>query len=246
MPGFWSPIELSIPCVGLGDPHRLVARARQRRDGLRHERVERARHLRARSSASRQPEALRITHASAPGLRGRGAGARRRSRPHSRSRRRSRRPSAPPRRAARRARAPRTASSIGSGPQARTSWPAGIASVTSVGSITTSALGTSAAASACRSERKPSSGRRAAERARRGTGDGAMPIPPPTSSGRSTSRRKPLPSGPEDVQRVAAARARRAHASRARSGRSGTQSSPGGARHRLIGRGSTRSGRARA
>ena len=41
-----SPIELSIPCVGLGDARRRVALPRQRRHRLRHEGVERSRDLR--------------------------------------------------------------------------------------------------------------------------------------------------------------------------------------------------------
>ena len=40
MPGFWSPIELSIPRVGLRDARRRVSLAWKRRDRLRHERVE--------------------------------------------------------------------------------------------------------------------------------------------------------------------------------------------------------------
>src|SRR3972149_5121255 len=50
---------------------------------------------------------------------------------------------------------PATARSIGSGSQARTSKPDGIASVTSVGSRTTSAVGAGAAASAGRAGGEP-------------------------------------------------------------------------------------------
>ena len=74
--------------------------------------------------------------------------------------------------------------------------PGGISSVTKGGSIASSAPGRSAAASACSSLRKPSTaGGKRSGSARYGSG--AMPMPPPTSSGRSTSRRKPFPSGPK-------------------------------------------------
>ena len=196
MPGFASPIELSIPTsVSAIRTGRFPSRGSGVTVFV--TKASSARATSGASSASRQPEALRITRASRHGpsdaealqlavdLDGR-----------SRSRRRSRRPSAPPTRAARRARARATAWSIGSGPQARTSWPLGSArSVTSVGSTTTSAFGTSAAASACQSLRKPSTAGGPPSCSER-YGSGAMPMPPPTSSGRSTSSRKPLPSGP--------------------------------------------------
>ena len=68
---------------------------------------------------------------------------------------------------------------------------------------------------------------------------GAMPIPPATRSGRRTSRSKPLPSGPKTW--IASPRP---SAQRARVpgpiGSTRNWSSPDTARHRLIGRGSTR------
>src|SRR5918996_4603674 len=128
-----------------------------------------------------------------------------------------------------------TAQSIASGPQAKTSWLRGSTSVTNVGSRTTSALGTSAAACAWRAVRNPSSAGGHPSRPER-YGNGATPIPPPTRSGRSTLRQKPLPSGPST-----ASRSPRSAAARARvpgpTGSMRKASSPGGARQRLIGRG---------
>ena len=60
----------------------------------------------------------------------------------------------------------------------------------------TSAPGSSAAASACCSLRKPRIAGAPPSRCER-YGSGAIPIPPPTSSGRGTSSRNPLPSGPK-------------------------------------------------
>src|SRR5581483_5856319 len=95
---------------------------------------------------------------------------------------------------------PATARSIGSGPHASTSYSGSTSSVTSTGSTTTSASGRSAAASAWRSLRKPrTTGGRPIRSARYGSG--AIPIPPPTRSGRSTSRRKPFPRGPSTWMR---------------------------------------------
>ena len=116
------------------------------------------------------------------------------------------------------------------GPHASTSRPSRSTSVTSTGSTTTSAFGTSAAASAWRSVRNPSTAGGCSSASER-YGSGAMPIPPPTRSGRATSSRKPLPSGPRRRSRRPA-RALREPASRARSGRGGTRARPRGARHR--------------
>src|SRR5262245_4353749 len=113
-------------------------------------------------------------------------------------------------------------------------------SVTKVGSTTTSAFGTSAAASACHADRKPSTAGGPPSASER-YGSGAIPIPPPTSSGRSTSRRKPFPSGPRTA---ISSPASSAHSARVPGpiGSIRNASSPGGARQRLIGRGRTRPG----
>ena len=82
--------------------------------------------------------------------------------------------------------------------------------------------------------------RRAAERSER-YGSGAIPIPPPTSSGRSTSSSKPLPSGPS----TCSSSPRSSAAQRPRPGPIGSirnASSPAAARQTLIGRGSSRPG----
>ena len=68
-----------------------------------------------------------------------------------------------------------------------------------------------------------------------------MPTPPPTSSGRGTSRSKPLPSGPRTWIATPGSRAQSARVPRP-SGSMRNASSPGGARQRLIGRGSRRPG----
>src|SRR5205823_392545 len=107
-------------------------------------------------------------------------------------------------------------------------------------SSTTSALGTSAAASACQAVRKPSTAGGLASRSER-YGSGAMPIPPPTSSGRSTSSRKPLPSGPRIRSVSPAAREHNALVP----GPIGSIRKPSSldvARQRLIGRGKSRPG----
>ena len=78
----------------------------------------------------------------------------------------------------------------------------GIASVTSTGSITTSAFGTSAAASAWCSLRKPSTaGGRSSASERYGSG--AIPIPPPTSSGRGDVEAEAVAERAEDGDLVA-------------------------------------------
>ena len=98
--------------------------------------------------------------------------------------------------------------------------PMGNASVTYVGSITTSAFGTSAAASACHALLKPSS-----------AGGGPAPR---TGTGTVRCRSHPRPGAGCDVESIAVAeravdgdpaagRARQARACRARSGRSGTR-----------------------
>src|SRR5919197_1403260 len=66
-------------------------------------------------------------------------------------------------------------------------------------------------------------------------------MPPPTSSGRATSSRKPLPSGPRIPSRSPLPSAPRARVP-GPIGSIRNASSPGGARHRLIGRGSRRPG----
>ena len=158
MPGFSSPIELSMPAsVSAIRTGRLPSRGCGVTVFVTN--ASSARATSGASSASRQPDALKIMPPPGPARRRRVAAARRRSRPSSRSRRRSRRPSELPRRAARpgRAHEPPRASARG-----RTRRPCNTAvtrsvrgSVTSVGSTTTSAFGTSAAASACQSLRKP-------------------------------------------------------------------------------------------
>ncbi len=203
MPGFWSPIELSIPLSvsamrGGGFPSRGSGVTVF---------VTNASRLRATSgavSASRHPDALRIgitRRPSGPGPRRTDERTDRRARRRSRSTRRTRTPSAPPTRAGRAGTSARTASSIGSGPHARTSYgSSGSSSVTSLGSTTTVAPGSSDAASAWWSLRNPRiAGGSPSASARYGIG--AIPIPPATSSGRSTSRSKPFPSGPRTRMR---------------------------------------------
>src|SRR5438034_673859 len=115
-----------------------------------------------------------------------------------------------------------------------------IASVTSTGSITTSAFGSSAAASAWCSLRKPSTaGGRSSASERYGSG--AMPMPPPTSRGLPTSRRKPLPSGPKTASSSPASSSARALVP-GPIGSIRNASSRGGAKQRLIGRGNARPG----
>ena len=65
-PGFASPIEFSIPCVGLGDPDGRVALARQRRDRLRHEGVELPRDVAARSARRGSRTAFSSMHRTGP------------------------------------------------------------------------------------------------------------------------------------------------------------------------------------
>src|SRR5436190_5808206 len=128
-----------------------------------------------------------------------------------------------------------SARNMDSGPHARTSHPSGTSSVTRRGSTQTSAAGSSAAASACRSLRKPST-TRACRRCCARYGRGAMPMPPPTRSGRSTSRRKPFPRGPSTCSRSP----RETPASACVPGRTGWMRSPSSvrvARQRLIGLG---------
>src|SRR5581483_10658902 len=131
-----------------------------------------------------------------------------------------------------------TAWSIGSGPQARTSKPAGTSSVTSVGSSATSAPGRSAAASACQALRKPRTAGGRRSRSDR-YGSGAIPTPPPPRSGFATPRRKPRPSGPNTVS---SSPGPSSHSARVPGpiGSIRNPSSPCGARQRLMGRGRTR------
>src|SRR5256714_13625608 len=68
-----------------------------------------------------------------------------------------------------------------------------------------------------------------------------MPMPPPTRSGRGTSRRKPFPSGPRTPSSSPRSSAQRALVP-GPIGSIKTPSSPGGARQRLIGRGRRRPG----
>ncbi len=112
--------------------------------------------------------------------------------------------------------------------------------MTRVGSSTTSAFGTSVAASAWCAVRKPRTARGLPRHSER-YGNGATPMPPPTRSGRATERSKPLPSGP--VTRIASPGSSDAMARvPAPTGSTRNPSSPRGARHRLNGRGSTRPG----
>src|ERR1051325_5847881 len=106
--------------------------------------------------------------------------------------------------------------------------------------MTTSAFGTSAAASACQALRKPSTAGGAPSFSER-YGSGAIPIPPPTRSGRSTSSRKPFPSGP----RIASRSPGFSEQSACVPGPIGSirkASSASVARQRLIGRGRSRPG----
>src|SRR5688572_12254009 len=101
--------------------------------------------------------------------------------------------------------------------------------------MTTSALSTSAAASAWCALRKPRTAGGRPSRSER-YGNGAAPMPPPTRSGRATSRRKPLPSGPSTSTSAPDSSAARARVP-GPIGSTRKPSSPGGARQRLIGRG---------
>ena len=173
----------------------------------------RARATSGASSASRQPDALKIMRPPGPARPRRAAAARRRSPRSIRSRRRTRTPSAPPRRAVRRGRArgppPASARAHRRG---RRDLP-GRSSVTRVGSTTTCALGTSAAASACQSLRKPRIAGGPPSCCER-YGNGATPMPPPTRSGRSDVQPKAVSEWPEDVDLLA--RLDRCEGSRAR------------------------------
>src|SRR5439155_23189811 len=98
----------------------------------------------------------------------------------------------------------------------------------------------SSAASACHSLRKPRSAGGLPSASER-NGSGAIPIPPPTSNGRSTSSRKPTPRGPSTRR---SSPGPRPHSARVPGpiGSTRNASSPGGARQRLNGRGSRRPG----
>ena len=230
------PDRVEHPAVGLGDPgRRLPSRGSGVTVFVTKRRAPRA--TSGAVSASRQPRGVQQQHAEHRSFNAQPLPARRRSRPRSRSRRRSRRPSAPPRRAGPRARAAGPPRASARGRRRGRRGRGTISSVTSVGSTTTSAFGTSAAASACHSLRNPSTAGGAPSASER-YGSGAMPIPPPTSSGRATSSRKPFPSGPNtsiSSPALECASARVPGPDRVDQERE----LPGGARQRLIGRGSS-------
>src|SRR5579859_5410076 len=122
-----------------------------------------------------------------------------------------------------------------------TSKPGSINSVTRTGSTTTSAPGRSAAASACSSLRKPRTIGGEPPSCSKRNGSGAIPIPPPTSSGRSTSSRKPCPSGPS-APISSPTRSSPIASVPGPIGSTRNASSPGGARQSENGRGSSRPG----
>src|SRR5579862_1666616 len=112
--------------------------------------------------------------------------------------------------------------------------------VTRTGSTTTSAPGMSAAASAWWSERKPRTTGTSPISCRR-YGSGAMPMPPPTRSGRSTSSRNPFPSGPKTWIPSPGSSAHSAEVPGPTASRRNA-SSPGGARQSESARGRSRPG----
>ena len=237
MPGFCEADRVQHPVLGLGDPHRRVALARQRRDGLRHEGVERAGDVRrgqrveaaggveepdhaaacrtGPSTQSRRERAVDLDHAAVAGAVA--AGHRR----------------LPRELGVRRERAHRLEHRLG--PAGEHVTGSGTASPRSRRSARARPRRSGRArppphGAACGS-RAPPAGRRAAPAM---YGNGATPTPPPTSSGRGTSRSEAVAERPEDGQLGARLERARAPASPGRRRRSGTR-----ARRPRAGRGSS-------